>query len=138
MAGHTFPMCYSYSKFLLYSSFLLGISAFIAYIMNDIYITSYLLILFLSSINYWRKAEYGLRRNIDLTVVSIGALYTLLKLFLLKSEFHRVGLLIITLCTMLFFISEHILFYLDSPKWIIFHMALHIYVSYGAFLIIFD
>ena len=138
MAGHTFPMSYSYSKFLLYSSFLIGISAFIAYIMNDLYISVYLFLLFLTSINYWRKAEYGLRRNIDLTVVSIGAIYTLLYLFLLKDEFHRVGLLIIFFCCFLFFILEHILCYLGSAKWIVFHMALHIYFVCGSLLVIFD
>jgi hypothetical protein len=138
MTGHNLPMCYSYSKFLLYSSCLIGISSFIAYIMDDLYISVYLFLLFLTSINYWRKPEYGLRRNIDLTAVSIGALYTLLNLFLLKDEFHRVGLLIIFFCCFVFFILENVLSYLDSPKWIIFHMMLHIYFVCGTFLVIFD
>jgi hypothetical protein len=131
-------MSYSYSKFLLYSSCSIGISAVIAYIMNDLYITVYLLLLFLTSINHWRKPEYGLRRNIDLTVVFIGVLYALLNIFLLKDEFHRVGLLIIFFCAIVFYILEHILSYLDSPKWIVIHMALHIYFVCGTFLVIFD
>ena len=138
MNGHHFPMCYSYSKFLFYSSFSMCVGAFIAYIMNDIYISVYLLLLFLTSINHWRKPEYGLRRNIDLSLVSIGMFYTLLKFCLLKDEFHRVGVLILSCCMMLFFILEYILSYLDSPKWIIFHMTLHIYVSATACLMIFD
>jgi hypothetical protein len=138
MTGHNLPMCYSYSKFLLYSSCTIGISAVIAYIMNDLYVTVYLLLLFLTSINYWRKPEYGLRRNIDLTAVSIGGVYALLNIFLLKDEFHRVGLLIILFCTIVFFILEHILSYFDSPKWIVIHMALHIYFVCGTLLVIFD
>ena len=131
MAGHIFPMCYSYSKFLFYSSFSMLIATII-------YISVYLLLLFLTSINHWRKPEYGLRRNIDLTIVLIGIFYTLFKVCLLKDEFHRVGILILAFCSLLFFILEYVLSYLDSPKWIIFHMTLHIYVSCGAILMIFD
>lgn len=138
MAGYKFPMDYQYSRFLFYSSFCMGVSAFIAYIMNDLYITVYLIMLFLTSINHWRKPEYGLRRNIDLTIVSLGVGYSLLKIFLLKDEFYRALLLSLGICIMLFFAFEYVLEYLDSPKWIIFHMALHIYASCAALLMIFD
>jgi hypothetical protein len=138
MDGDKISMNYQYSKFLFYSSFSMGVSAFIAYIMNDLYITVYFLLLFLTSINHWRKPEYGLRRNIDLTVVGFGFFYALLKIFLLKDEFHRVFLFILGICIIFFFTIEHILEYLDSPKWIIFHMALHIYASCSAFLMMFD
>ena len=132
------PMKYEYSKFLFYSSFTIGLSALIAYIMNDLYITSYLILLFLTSINHWRQPEYGLRRNIDLTVVGIGVFYVLLKICLLKDEFHRVGLIILGLCSILMYILEYILQYMNSPKWIICHMTLHMYVSCAACLMIFD
>ena len=138
MAGHTFPMCYSYSKFLLYSSCAIGISSVIAYIMNDVYVSVYLFILFLTSINFWRKPEYGLRRNIDLTVVYMYVLYTILNIFLLKNEFHRVFLLAVFLSVNLYNVVEYILYYFGSTKWIIFHMAMHIYVSFCIFLVILD
>lgn len=138
MVGHKLPMCYDYSKFLFFSSFSMAVSAFIAYIMNDTYITAYLLLLFLTSINHWRKPEYGLRRNIDLTVVSFGVCYALLQILLLKDEFHRVGLLILGCCGIVFYLLEYLLSYLDSPKWIIIHMALHMYASCAACLVIFD
>ena len=138
MSGHKLPMCYEYSKYLLYSSCFIGISAIIAYIMNNLYAFVYLILLLLTSINYWRKPEYGLRRNIDLAAVSIGALYASSNLFLLKDEFHRVGLLIIIICTFTLFILEHILEYLDSPKWIVIHMILHIYFVCGTLFVIFD
>jgi hypothetical protein len=138
MSGHIIPMSYSYSKFLLYSSFTIGISAAIAYIMNDLYVTAYLIFLFLTSINYWRKPEYGLRRNIDLTAVYLCTCYTVLNMFLLKDEFHRVCLFIVFFCMNLFFLIENILYYFNNRKWIIFHMAMHMYVSIGACLIVFD
>jgi hypothetical protein len=138
MIGYKYPMSYSYSKFLLYSSCTIGISSVIAYIMDDVYISLYLLILFLTSINFWRKPEYGLRRNIDLTVVYMYALYTILNIFLLKDEFHRVILLIVFLSVNLYNVVEQILYYFGSPKWIIFHMAMHIYVSFGIFFVLLD
>jgi hypothetical protein len=138
MSGHKLPMSYDYSKYLLYSSYLIVISAVIAYIMNKVYAFVYLILLFITSVNYWRKPEYGLRRNIDLGAVSIGSLYTILNLFLLKNEFHRVGLLIIFFCCFVLFILEHILDYLNSPKWIVVHMILHIYFVCGTLLVIFD
>ena len=138
MSSHKLPMSYDYSKYLLYSSYLIVISAVIAYIMNKVYAFVYLILLFITSVNYWRKPEYGLRRNIDLGAVSIGALYASLNLLLLKNEFHRVGLLIIIICTITLFILEHILDYLNSPKWIVVHMILHIYFVCGTLLVIFD
>jgi hypothetical protein len=138
MIGYKYPMSYSYSKFLLYSSCTIGISAVIAYIMNDLYISIYLLLLFLTSINFWRKPEYGLRRNIDLAVVYMYAVYTILNVFLLKDEFHRVILLIVFLSVNMYNVVEQILYYFGSPKWIIFHMAMHIYVSFGIFFVILD
>ena len=138
MSGYKNPTMVEYSKFLFFSSFSMAVSAFIAYIMNDLYITIYFLLLFLTSINHWRQPEYGLRRNIDLTVVAIGFFYVLLKIFLLKDEFHRVGLICLGICGILMYIFEYILEYLDSPKWIIFHMTLHIYASCAALLMIFD
>ena len=138
MAGHIIPMSYSYSKFLFFSSFSMAVSAVIAYIMNDFYITVYMFLLCFTSINHWRKPEYGLRRNIDLTIVSIGILYAVLKLFLLKNEFYRVCLLILGFCGIIFYVLEYILSYLDSPKWIIFHMAIHMYTSCAACLMLFD
>jgi len=138
MAEHIIPMSYSYSKFLLYSSFAIGISSAIAYYMNDLYVTVYLFFLFLTSINYWRKADYGLRRNIDLLAVFMCSYYTILNMFLLKNECHRVCLFFIFFCMNIFFLVENILYYFNKPQWIIFHMAMHMYVSFGACIIIFD
>lgn len=138
MAGHKFPMDYQYSTFLFYSSFSMGISAFIAHIMNDLYITVYLILLFLTSINLWRQPEYGIRRNIDVTMVSIGWGYSLLKLFLLNEEFNQAIILSLGICIIFFYAFEHLLYYVDSPKWIVFHMALHMYASCAWLWMTFD
>ena len=89
MEGVHLPISYNYSKFLFFSSFSMLISALIAIYMNDKYITIYFFLLFLSSINYWRKPEYGFRRNIDLLIVNVGIIVLLSQICLLKNEFCR-------------------------------------------------
>jgi hypothetical protein len=138
MEGVHLPMSYNYSKFLFYSSFSMLISTLIAIYMNDIYITIYFLLLFLSSINYWRKPEYGIRRNIDLLIVKIGVIIVLSQICLLKNEFCRYIYASLAFCSLLFYIIEHILVYMNNVKWIIFHMSIHLYMSLSALFVIFN
>ena len=136
--GLYIPLPYAYSKFLFYSSFSMLLSAIIAIIMNDIYITIYFILLFLTSINYWRRPEYGFRRNIDLLVVNIGIFTTLWQACLLKNEFCRFVFLSMALSCGIFYIIEYILIYNKSVTWIIFHMAIHMYTSLASLFIIFN
>ena len=127
-----------YSKFLFYSSFSMLISAIIAIIINDLYVTIYFFILFLTSINYWRRPEYGLRRNIDLFVVNCGVIIVFWQLCLLKDEFCRFVFFGMSACSVVFYIIENILQHYNSLQWIIFHMAIHLYVSLSALFVIFN
>ena len=127
-----------YSKFLFLSSFSMLISAIIAVIINDVYVTLYFFILFLTSINYWRKPEYGLRRNIDLFVVNCGIILVFYQVCLLKNEFCRFMFLSLAFCSLIFYIIEHILTYFNNLQWIIFHMTIHLYMSLTALFVIFN
>jgi len=127
-----------YSKFMFYSSFSMLVAAFISYIMNDIYITSYFFILFLTSINHWRRPEYGMRRNIDLLMVYLGLFIILFQICLLKSELNRYCLASLILCCIIFYTIEHILAYYNNVKWIIFHMTIHIYASCCVICVLFN
>jgi hypothetical protein len=138
MEGVHLPISYNYSKFLFFSSFSMLISTLIAIYMNDKYITIYFFLLFLSSINYWRKPEYGLRRNIDLLIVKIGVIILFSQVCLLKNEFCRHVYVCLAFCSMVFYILEHILVYFYSVKWIIFHMTIHLYMSLSALFLIFN
>ena len=127
-----------YSKFLFYSSFSMLISAIIAIIINDLYVTIYFFILFLTSINYWRRPEYGLRRNIDLFVVNCGVIIVFWQVCLLKDEFCRFVFLGMSACSVVFYIIENILQHYNSLQWIIFHMTIHLYVSLSALFVVFN
>ena len=129
---------YKYSKFLFLSSFSMLIASLISYIMNDSYITLYFFILFITSINHWRRPEYGIRRNIDLFIVMMGFFMLLWQLCLLKSEFNRYCLCCMLICCIIFYIIEHIMEYCNCMNWVILHMTIHIYASCSIFLIIFD
>lgn len=128
----------SYSKFLFYSSFSMLVSVIIAIIVNDIYVTCYFLLLFLTSINYWRRPEYGLRRNIDLFVVRCGMIIVFYQVCLLKNEFCRFIFLSMAFCSTMFFVLENILSYLNIVQWVIFHMAIHLYMSLAALFVVFN
>jgi len=128
----------SYSKFLFLSSFSMLVSVIIAIIVNDIYVTLYFLLLFLTSINYWRRPEYGLRRNIDLFVVRCGMIIVFYQVCLLKNEFCRFIFLSMAFCSTMFFVVENILSYLNIVQWVIFHMTIHLYMSLSALFIVFN
>ena len=127
-----------YCKFLCYSSMSIFLASIIAYIMDDKYITIYLLFLFISSINHWRRPEYGIKRNIDLFLVYFGIAAGLIKASLLKSEFNRVMILSILLCCIIFYIIEFIMVYFNSNLWIVFHMTIHMYGAFCVLYIICD
>lgn len=129
---------YQYSKFLFYSSFSMLICAIISIIMNDIYVTLYIFILFLTSINHWRRPEYGLRRNIDMFVVKCGVILFFYQVCLLKNEFCRYVSVCMLICSISFYIFENILEYFHNLQWIIFHMTIHLYMSLCILFIIFN
>jgi len=127
-----------YGKFLFYSSFCMFFSGWLSYYMDDAYYSIYFLILFLSSLNHWRKPEYGIRRSVDLFIVYSGVIYTLLRICLLKDEFNRYMLLSMLFCLIIFYIIEFIFVYINSNKWVILHMTIHLYAALMIVFVLFD
>lgn len=128
--GCYYPMPYKYSKYLFYSSFTMSLTALIALYFDEGVTSFYYFILFLTSINFWRKPEYGIRHKMDKTVVYIGACYVFFIIYmLLNKEFYRIVFINMFLCVLIFDIISRTLCMFHSTKWIIFHMAIHIYAS---------
>ena len=130
MEGVLLPMSYEYSKYMIYSSFSLLVTAILAYMVNDITIAVYFLIVFITSINYWRHADYGIRRDVDMVMAKISFILFIQKICILN-EFQSVYLICYYTCGLLFYVMEQILVYYNNLKWIIFHMAIHMYISFG-------
>jgi len=77
-----------HKKYLLCSSLFILLSSIICLIKKDFYKCAYYILLFLSTINYWINPIEGIRRNIDLTIVFLGPLFTISQFFLLKNELY--------------------------------------------------
>jgi len=135
--GCTLPLPYKYSKYLFCSSFLMSVTALVT-LYHDEGITSlYYFLLFLTSINFWRRPEHGFRRQLDQLLIYSGCLYVFYNVFLvLKTEFQRVTFISLFACVLIFDIIEIVLCYFNSTKWIIFHMAMHLYVSMMGFYVL--
>ena len=127
-----------YGKYLFCSSFCMLFSIIICYITNNFYNGLYYSILFLTSINFWRNPEYGLRRNIDKTVVFLGIPFTLSQLHLIKNEFYIYSLLSMCICLNVFYFIELILIKFNSNKWVIFHLTIHLYSALLILFILFE
>jgi hypothetical protein len=128
--GCSLPLHYKYSKYLFCSSFLMSVTALVTLYYDEGITSLYYFLLFLTSINFWRRPDYGFRRHLDHVLVYSGCLYVLYNVFLvLKTEFQRVTFISLFACVLIFDIIELILCYFQSTKWIIFHMAIHLYVS---------
>jgi hypothetical protein len=130
-----FPLNPNYSRFLFYSSFIIGISSCIAFYTQDTILTIFLFLLFLTSINYWRKPEYRLRRQIDMFLCGLSTFYFVTIAFLFLPEFNRVMYVNTAICVGTFYILEHILATMRNVKWIVFHMAMHIYLSFFSVIV---
>lgn len=124
------PLSYNYSKYLFYSSFLLGISSYISFYFQDYYTFLFMFVLFLSSIKFWRKPDYGLQRDIDMFLCKCIAVYFYMNTLCFYDEFSRTMYIYVFMCLFLFLMIEWILFSLKHKKWIIFHMTIHIYVAF--------
>jgi hypothetical protein len=130
MDGCMLPLSYNYSKYLYYSSFLLGISSYISFYFQDYYTFLFMFVLFLSSIQFWRKPDYGLQRDIDMFLCKCIAVYFYMNTLCFYDEFSRTMYIYVFICLFLFLMIEWVLYSLKHKKWIIFHMAIHIYVSF--------
>jgi hypothetical protein len=138
--GYNYPLPYKYSKYLVYSSYCMSITALVSLYCDECITSIYFFVLFLTSINFWKKPEYGIRHKLDKLLVYIGVIYLFFyEYVLLNKEFYRTMFMYIFICVLFFFMVEHILCYFYSTKWIIFHMAIHIYASMmGIFILLID
>ena len=136
--GCGYPLPYKYSKYLFLSSFLMSLTALIAIYFNEGIVSLYYFLLFLTSINFWRKPQYGLRHKIDKLLVYAGVIYVLIYIYiLLNKEFYRIMFINLFLCILMFNMIEYLLCYFQSTKWIVFHMSIHLYASIMGLFIFF-
>jgi hypothetical protein len=124
------PMSSDYSKYLFYSSFSFGVSSMVCSYFNDYTRSFMMFLIFMASIQFWYKPEYGFRRNLDMFISRAVAFYYLLIIVHEKEEVYSTIYLYSFYNTLALYLGEIILVYLHNPQWIILHMALHVQLSF--------
>jgi len=126
----TLPIPYSYSKYLYFSSHLIGLSSCVSLYYQDYITFLFMFALFMSSLRFWSKPDYGWVRNMDMFLCKCIAVYFYMNVLCYYDEYCRVVGFYCMMSNLFFYIVELILCSLKSNKWIIFHMFIHIHVSF--------
>jgi hypothetical protein len=117
-------------KYLYYSSFLIGASSLVSLHQKDYSTFFFMFILFLSSINYWRNPTKGISRNVDLFLVRIINVYFYGMTIVYCNEFQHTIFVNTLYGASSMFLIEHIYHYYNHPHWVVFHMIIHLYLSF--------
>ena len=123
------PLPYAYSRYLYYTSFLIGISSLVSLYYQDYVTFLFMFLLFMSSIHFWKSPDYGHVRNIDMFLCKVIAVYFFINTLYFCDEFGRTVGFNAMSSIMIFYGIELILYSLGYKQWIVFHMSLHFYVS---------
>jgi len=127
---------YEYTKYLFYTSFLFLLSSFLIFFYDSLLSSIIIFILFLTSVNHWKRPDNNIIKILDLIIVKlVGFLYLINSFY--KDEFYRVLSMNVAISMVMFYVIEHILDFYENNQWIIFHMSVHIYAVYVTILFLF-
>ena len=126
---------HEHTKYLFYSSFLIGISSLVCFYYKD-YPTFFLMsLLFLTSIHHWNNPSYGWKRTLDMVVCKVLALYLYGTTLIFYDEFYHYVYLGGFYSSIFFFFLANRSFRLKSDKWIVFQMMIHFYTFFTPFVL---
>lgn len=118
------------TPYLFYTSFLIGASSLVSLYKKDYSTFFFLFLLFLTSINYWKNPKQGISRNVDVFLVRFINVYFYGMTMVYCNEFQHTVFMNSLYSAMFLFLIEHVYAYYHHPHWVIFHMAIHIYLSF--------
>ncbi len=125
------------TRWLVLSSLLWIGPSIYAYV-NNLHSYAFLLVVTsLVSVNYWRKATYSWRRNIDLFVAKIAvSVFVLTGIYYIKTVSYFIigygGLIGLLYC----YYRSNKLYQLQNPSWYKYHMAFHTIMTYEEIIIL--
>ena len=115
------------TKYLCMSSLFIGISSIVLFHFKKYVISFLMFVLCLTSINHWRRYEYGgWRQQLDLAWVNVSGLYGMIDTLYYGNEFQRYLCFSMIYCVWIFYKISKTSF----SQWIVFHMSIHIYVAF--------
>lgn len=130
----------SQAIFLVGSSCFFLIPAYYAYTLNLFYYTLISALIAAVSINHWRRAELGLRRDIDMLVAhtSFAVYFASGCYYIIPVGGKELWMLAIPGCllTLLFFHLSNRLMEMQSNKWVICHFIFHVFVTIEQMLVL--
>lgn len=115
------------TKYLCASSCFMGVGSMVLFKLEKYALSFLSCVLFLTSLNHWRDYQAGgWRQRIDIAWVNVCGFYGLIETLLYGTEFQQCIFLSMIYCIWIFYkISET-----KYRQWSIFHMSIHIYVSF--------
>ena len=75
-----------YANVIFYLSFLITITAIYAFVKKHYDVFVFCVLGLLTSLNHWRDARFGFRRNIDMLVIVIGFVYLITRAIILRID----------------------------------------------------
>jgi len=128
---------WEHSKWLVLSSFFFTFPSIYAYINNLYYYSILLVFTSLISANYWRKATYSIRRNLDLffaklsfiIFLSNGIVYVKCVPYVITGYS---GLILLLYC---YYLSGKLL-NIGNENWYKYHFIFHLIMAYEQFIIL--
>ena len=115
------------TKYLCASSCFIGFSSLVLFFMEKKIISFLLGVLCLTSLNHWRDYQLGgWRQRVDMAWVNVCGVYGLFEVLTYGSEFQQFIFLSMLYCIWIFYKISM----LEYREWPIFHMSIHLYVSF--------
>ena len=132
-----FIASWDHSKWLTLSSFCFMFPAFYAYNKHMYFYSTLLLLTSLVSANYWRKATYSWRRNLDLVFAKISFIIFVSNGIMYVRKIRYIitgytGLLVLLYC---YYLSGKLL-ETKNDHWYKYHILFHIIMMYEQFIIL--
>jgi len=123
-----------FCEYFLFTTMFIFLSGCVMFYNKDYISSFFVFTLVFTSINFWRNPKFDFRRTADMTMCKIIGVF-----FLITSinfhEFNRTLYECILLVFIIFTICENVLWYFDNHQWVIFHLAIHIYMAYFSMFI---
>ena len=124
------PMSQQYSKYLFHSSFAMFFSSLFLLYFHDYTNSFVMFILFLTSIQFWYRPDYGIRRNIDMFLCKFVSFYYYWIVLYGRAEIYSTIYLFAFIHIVSLYVGEMIMVSMYNPQWIVLHMAMHFEMAF--------
>jgi hypothetical protein len=122
---------------LFYTSLLFMVPAVMAYVFNLLFLSGTSFTVSMVAMNYWRNAQFGWRRWIDMTVAKVAFLIYLYHAVTFARSL-KFGIITALITTVMYYLYTNVSFLIakQSKEWVKYHAAFHGMVILAQILVI--